>query len=918
MQVKKLKYSILSALLLGFFNVATAATVVDIPYEKFTLDNGLTVIVHEDRKAPIVAVSVWYKVGSKDEPTGKTGFAHLFEHLMFNGSENFQGEYFEPFHRVGATAMNGTTWFDRTNYFQNVPTPALDMALWMESDRMGHILGVIDQAKLDEQRGVVQNEKRQGDNAPYGKTEYRVLDNLFPAGHPYKHSTIGSMADLDAASLDDVKSWFNDYYGAANTVLVLAGDINAATAREKASKYFGDIAAGPPLKRITSWVPKREYSSSEVMFERVPQVRIERHWVVPGRTTQQSAHLNLVADILGKGKNSPLYQELVYKAQIASSASASIQRHTLASMFRITVMLKPGADEAKANAIIDQVLADFFSNGPSEDQLERAQMRIRAGTIRGLEQIGGFGGKATALARGELYAGDPSFFKTRLAWISNASTVNVKNAANNWITEGAYNLTVRPFAEFTTTKSTVDRSIGLPTVGELPEVRFPEIQRATLKNGINIVLAERHTVPVVNIALQFDAGYASDSTGAKLGTSSFAMAMLDEGTKSRSALEISIQKERLGANINTGSSLDTSNISLNTLTENLRPSLNLLADITLNPIFDQQEIDRLRGRWLSSIQQEKVQPIQIALRMLPPLLYGEDHAYGIPFTGSGTEDSIKSLNQADLVAFHKTWIRPDNVTIFVAGDTTMNDILPQLEKEFGKWKASKSSIPSKQINTVELPKQGRIIIVDKPDAPQSLILAGSLAPSTRADNNLAIGSMNDIIGGNFNARVNMNLREDKHWAYGAYTFMQDAEGQRPFMVYAPVQTDKTAASIKELVKELTNYIGDKPATADELTKTTQNNVNSLPGQYETTSAVLGSMLSNARFDRPDNYVSSLTAKHRALNLENVQGAAEEVIHPDQLTWLIVGDRAEIERQLKEEKIDLGSITIMDADGNIVK
>ncbi|MCF6226432.1 MAG: insulinase family protein, partial [Xanthomonadales bacterium] len=633
--------------------------------------------------------------------------------------------------------------------------------------------------------------------------------------------------------------------------------------------------------------------------------------------TKESAYINLAADILGAGKNSPLYQELVYKAQIASSASAHLQAHTLAGMLRITVMLKPGADEAKANAIIDKVLADFLENGPTTDQLERAQMRIHARTIRGLEQIGGFGGKATALARGELYADDPGFYKTRLAWIANANTTNIKTVANKWFTTGAYNLTVRPFAEYTTTASSVDRSTGLPEVGKLPEVNFPEIQRATLKNGINVILAERHAVPVINIALQFNAGYAADSTGAKLGTSSFAMSMLDEGTKTRSALDISIQKERLGANISSSSSLDTSNIQLNTLTENLRPALKLMADIALNPVFDKQEIERLRGSWIAGIQQEKVQPIQTALRMLPPLLYGSDHAYGIPFTGSGTEASIADLNQADLIAFHNNWIRPDNVSIFVAGDTTMQEILPLLEKEFGKWKASKTDIPKKQINTVALPKQGRIIIVDKPDAPQSLILAGSLAPSTRADNNLAIGSMNDIIGGNFNARVNMNLREDKHWAYGAYTFMQDAEGQRPFMVYAPVQTDKTAASIKELVKELVNYIGDKPATADELRKTVQNNVNSLPGQFESTSAVLASMLSNARFDRPDNYVSSLTGSYRELKLESIQGAAEEVIHPDQLTWLIVGDRTEIEKQLSEADLNLGEITVMDADGNTV-
>ncbi len=918
MNIFKLLLSASAICLLGFSLPAAAATDVDIPFDKFTLSNGLTVIVHEDRKAPIVAVSVWYKVGSKDEPVGKTGFAHLFEHLMFNGSENYNDEYFKPFHQVGATAMNGTTWFDRTNYFQNVPTPALDMAMWMESDRMGHLLGAIDQDKLDEQRGVVQNEKRQGDNRPYGKIEYSLLENLFPAGHPYQHSTIGSMADLDAASLEDVKTWFKTYYGAANTVLVLAGDIDTKTAREKAEKYFADIPAGPPVTRITSLVPDRTITTSEVMFERVPQTRILRYWAVPGRTTRENANLTLAAYVIGDGKNSPLYQELVYKTQIASNVTVDLEQHSLASIINVDVMLNPGADEAKANTIIDRVMADFMANGPGKEELARAVTKIRGRTIRGLEQIGGFGGKATALARGELYANDPGFYKTQLNWLSTATTTEVKQTANKWMTDGAYHLTVRPFDKFETVASTVDRSKGLPAVGKLPQVRFPEIQRATLRNGINVVLAERHTVPIVNVALQFDAGYAADSTGAKLGTSSFTMAMLDEGTKNRSALEISEQAETLGANISANSTLDTSVIRLNALKENLKPSLNLMADITLNPTFDQEEIDRLRGRWLANIQQEKIQPVQIALRMLPPLLYGKDHAYGIPFTGSGTEDSIKSLQRDDLSRFHASWIRPDNVTIFIAGDTSMDEILPMLNKEFGKWKANRMAVPKKQLPVVALPEKGRIIIVDKPDAPQSLILAGSLAPSTRADNNLAIGAMNDIIGGNFNARVNMNLREDKHWAYGAYTFMSDAEGQRPYMVYAPVQTDKTAASINELVKELINYIGDKPATPAELDKTIKNNVNSLPGEFETARAVLGSMMTNARFDRPDDYVSTLTDQYSKLNLENIQGAAEQVVHPDKLTWLIVGDRGEIEKQLKEAKIDLGSITIMDADGNVVK
>lgn len=888
---------------------------ISIDYDKFTLQNGLTVVVHEDRKAPIVAVSVWYKVGSKDEPDGKTGFAHLFEHLMYNGSENYDDEFFIPFEQVGATAQNGTTWFDRTNYFQNVPTPAVDMAMWMESDRMGHLLGVVTEEKLDNQRGVVQNEKRQGDNQPYGLTEYRILEGLFPAGHPYRHSTIGSMADLNNASLEDVHQWFKDYYGAANAVVVLAGDINLATARELAEKYFGDIPPGPPVRRMNTWVPERSMDTFETMYDRVPQIRTYRYWAVPGRITPERRELDLAASILGDGKNSRLYQALVYKNQLAVTVDVSVEAHQLASMFSIDVTLKSGSSLDEVNAIIDAEMARFLKDGPEQDELERAQTKYNARVIRGLEQIGGFGGKATALAEGELYAGDPSFYRTSIERINNATTKTVRATAAQWLSDGRYQLDVLPFGDYAETEPTIDRSAGLPAVGSLPALVFPEIERAVLSNGLEIVLAERNTVPIVNIALQFDAGYAADSFGI-LGTSGFTMAMLDEGTRSRSALEISAESETLGANITTNSNLDMSTARLSALKDNLKPSIELFADIVLNPAFSEDELERLRQRWLATIEQEKTQPVAIALRNLPPLIYGEGHAYGIPLTGSGTAASIKSLTRDDLVAFHKTWIRPSNGTLYVVGDTSMDEVLPVLEKAFGKWREASGTIPRKNLAVVDLADAGRVIIVDKPGSPQSLILAGHIAPPTGTPDNIAITTMNDVIGGQFTARVNMNLREDKGWAYGAFTVMFDARGQRMWMVYAPVQTDRTGDSIKELLSEFDGFLTSAPATDNELAKNVKNSVNSLPGQFETGNAVLGSMLSNQRFDRDDDYVESLTGEYESLDLDDIHDAADKVIKADRLTWLIVGDREKIEAELRA--LELGPLTIMDADGNLVE
>ena len=889
---------------------ATETPDIDITYEKFMLDNGLTVVVHEDRKAPIVAVSIWYHVGSKNEPEGKTGFAHLFEHLMFNGSENYDGEYFEPFEQVGATGMNGTTWFDRTNYFETVPTPALEMALWMESDRMGHLLGAVTQEKLDNQIGVVQNEKRQGDNRPYGKVEYRILEALFPPGHPYRHSTIGSMEDLSAASLETVQQWFKDYYGAANTVLVLAGDIDVERAKVLTQKYFGDIDAGPPVTKMKAAVPLHLSDTYEVMYDRVPQARVFHNWVAPGRTTRAAAELELAASILGRGKNSRLYQALIYDTQLAVDAGASIQAQELVSVFDVDVTLQPDASMDEVTSIIERELAAFIEDGPTREELERVQTRINARVVRGLEQIGGFGGKAVTLAQSELYADDPGFWKTRLEWINAATPESIQATASEWLSRGRYKLEVYPFGDYATTESDVDRSQGLPPVGAMPDLVFPEVERAELDNGLKVVVAHRDAVPVVNVSLQFDAGSAADSLGT-LGGASFAMAMLDEGTATRNALEIAAEAESLGANISTGSNLDTSTASLSALKIKLEESLDLFSEIIREPSFPEEEISRLRKRWIASILQEQNEPVQLALRVLPPIMYGGGHAYGIPFTGSGTEASINALSRDDLAQWHQTWIRPSNGKLFVVGDTTLAEILPLLNQYFGTWRENRMAVPQKNIAEVAL-GESAVYLIDKPGAPQSLILAGHVAPSTSADNNIDILTMNDVIGGSFTARVNMNLREDKGWAYGAYTFMQDARGQRPWLVYAPVQTDRTADSIAELRREFDEFLDGRPATQDELDKSVRNNVNSLPGQYETAGAVMGALLDNDRFGRSDNYVSELKRRYEAVNLASIHSAAHQVMHPDRLIWLIVGDLAEIEEQIRD--LELGDVQVLDANG----
>ena len=894
---------------------ASQAPDLNLDYERFTLDNGLRVIVHEDRKAPVVAVSIWYHVGSKNEPEGKTGFAHLFEHLMFNGSENYDDEWFEPLQRVGATDMNGSTWLDRTNYYQTVPTPALDLVLWMESDRMGHLLGAVTQAKLDNQRGVVQNEKRQGDNQPYGRINYNLYEGLFPPGHPYRHATIGSMADLDAASLEDVHQWFRDYYGPNNTVIALAGDIDLATAREKITRYFGDIAPGPDVDAFHAWVPDHGANSHEVQYDQVPAILANRAWAVPGYKTRDRALLHLAASVLGEGRNSRFYLDLIYNRPLASSVNVSVAPYELASVFDLSVTLRPGQPASVATEAIDRLVAEFLAEGPTVDELARAATSINASTMRSLERVGDGNGKAAVLASGELYAGDPRFIETYLGWINAATPEEVRDAARKWLSRGWHQVDVVPAGSYAAAGQSVDRSAGLPPLPtETPDLTFPEVQTATLSNGTRVVLAERHTLPLVEMSIQFDAGYAADA-GGKLGVASFAMTMLDRGTSTRSTLEIAAESDRLGANISAGSNLDASSVTMSALEAQLAPSIALWADIVRNAAFSDEEITRLRGQWIASIAQEKADPVALALRLLPPAMYGAGHAYAVPFTGSGTAESIGSITRADLVAFKDTWLRPDNATIFVVGDTTLAEIVPMLEEQFSGWTAPAGPRPTKNIADVAVPTTPRVIIVDKPGSPQSLILAGHVAPGLGTDRDLAINAMNGVLGGTFTARINMNLREDKGWAYGAQTVLQNARGPRPLLVYAPVQADRTGDSLRELIRELEEVKSTRPITPAEMERVVAGLTRELPGSFETSSAVLGSLITSARYGRPLDYAATLPDRYEALELDDLETAAQEVVHPEGLIWIIVGDLAGIRDQVTA--VNIAPVEVWNDDGQPV-
>jgi zinc protease len=906
--VKKNLFRPLALLALPFLASAQKINI-DIPYEKFVLPNGLTVIVHEDHKAPIVCVNVWYHVGSKNEKPGKTGFAHLFEHLMFNGSENANDDYFQFMERIGATELNGTTSNDRTNYFENVPTNALDVTLFVESDRMGHLLGAIDQKRLDEQRGVVQNEKRQSENQPYSIAEELTISSTYPAGHPYSWRVIGSMADLNAASLKDVQDWFKNYYGAANATIVLAGDIDVKTAREKVTKYFGSIPSGPPVSRYEAFVAKRTGSIRQEAQDRVPQSRIYRVWNVPETGAPDGYTLDLAAFVLGSGKNSRLFKRLVYQDQIATDVQVDNSQLEIAGQFTILASARPGIPLAKVETAIREELALFLKEGPTAAELQRVRTQFLANFLRGIEKIGGFGGKSDLLATGQVFAGDPGLYKIELAAYARATPEDVRRAAVKWLSDGDYNLAIHPFPKFETETSDVDRK-KMPVPGPPPALKLPKFERATLSNGMKIILAERHETPVVNFSLNVDAGFASDQF-ALPGTASMAMKVLQEGTAKRTSLQMSEQLDLLGAQLAAGSNLDTSTVRLSALKMNLDASLEIYADAILHPSFPQAEFERIQKQQSAQIEREKSEPFSMALRVFPTLIYGKGHAYAIPFTGSGTQASLAKIKRDDLAKFHATWFKANNATMIVVGDTTLAEITPRLEKLFGTWKPGE--VLKKNIGNVAQREKPAVYLIDQPGAEQSVILAGHIAPPRNNPEEIAMETMNNILGGAFTSRMNMNLREDKHWSYGAGSAIVQARGQQPFIVFAPVQTDKTKESMQEMEKEFRQFLSTKPATAEELAKTQANQTLSLPGSEETINAVSASIAEVVRFGFPDNYLVTYSDKVRALTLKDISAAAEIVIHPNSMVWVVIGDRSKVESGLRDLKF--GELHIVDADGN---
>lgn len=899
-------------------------------YKEYKLKNGLRVILHEDKSTPVVAVNVWYHVGSKNEVVGRTGFAHLFEHMMFQGSKNYNDDYFKPLQEVGAT-INGSTNPDRTNYFQMLPSNFLELALFMEADRMGGLLEAMTQEKLDNQRDVVKNERRQRyDNQPYGTAFEKIFAQMFPATHPYNWTTIGSLEDLSAASMDDVKAFFRQYYVPNNASLVIAGDFNEKQAREWVEKYFGPIATGAAITRPNPAMPKLDGEVRKTYEDSVQLPRLYMVWHAAPQYTADEAALDMLGSILSAGRGSRLQSNLVFGKQIAQDAGAFNYALEAAGMMIVQSTARPGKSLDEIEKEINAEIERIKNEPPTAEEMTRALNSLESSSIFGLQTVLG---KADQMNNYATFVNDPNYFQKDLDRYRKVTPADIQRVAKNYLTGNRFVMqfvprqqraasqmnsavnrpTSAPAKKDDAKKEKKDFSANLPKPQPDPKLVLPTIDKQKLSNGMNVWFVRQSELPIVSMNLVLNSGGTADPQN-RAGLASMTAALLDDGTKTRSAVDIANQLQSIGAFLNTGSSWDAANVSMQTLTRNVDQALDIFADVVTNPVFPEAEIETLRARTLVGFRQRKDNPNAIANVVYNTLLYGKNHPYGKSL--GGDENSIKAIGKNEIQNFYSSYYRPNNAALIIVGDTDAKTMMPKLEKAFANWKPAdvpKVPVPS----AANFDKPG-IYIVDKPGAAQSVVTIGQIGVARDNPDFFPLQVMNSILGGQFSARVNMNLREEKGYTYGARTGWNFRRGAGPFEASADVQTAVTKESVQEFMKELSGIRGAIPVTNAELEYNKQSLIRRYPAGFETVGQISGQLANLVIYNLPDSYFNDYIANVQRVSVDDVNRVANKYLTPDKMAILIVGDKAVIEPKLKEIEGWGNMIRHLDAEGNPVE
>ena len=899
-----------------------------ISYEKYVMPNGLQVILHTDHSDPMISYAIMYHVGSSRETPGKTGFAHLFEHLLFGGSENVPtGTFDKIIEGVGGT-NNGFTTRDITTYFEMFPKNALEKVLWLESDRMGFFINSITQRTLAIQQNVVSNEKRQGeDNTPYGFTDYVISKNLYPASHPYNWEVIGEMADLKNATLDDVKSYYEHFYGPNNATLVLAGDFDADSVKQMITKYFGEIKAHGEVASRTAQIPALDKTVKlyhEDNFANVPEINMV--WPVAQSYQKDAYALDFLAKILADGKKAPLYKVLVKEKQLTSRTSAYNNSGELAGEFTITVRANEGKTLKEIEDAVNEAFTRFETDGITEKDIER----VKASSEKAFyEAINSVLGKSIQLASYNTFLNDPGFIEKDIENIKAVTLNDVKMAydkyikgkphvvtsfvpkgkpemvAENSVPAGvkeenineASQVEIAKTAEekIVKTSSSIDRTIE-PPVGKEPEVKVPAIWKATLANGIQVYGIRNEELPLVELSLIINGGVLQDNIELP-GVANMVANVLPQGTKNKTPEELEEETELLGSSINMYAGREEMSVVTSSLTRNFEKTVALMKEILLEPRWDTAEFDMAQTRTKNSIIQAEAQPRSVASLLFNKLTYGKDHIFG--YGTRGTKESIVKITMNDLKSYYGNNFSPSVTKIVVAGNVSKEQVLAALKPLETEWKPVEVKQSTYQIP--QNPEKSQIYFVDIPGSRQSVIYIGYLALSRDNPDYVKADFVNYRLGGAFTSILNQILREEKGFTYGASSYFQEMKTKAAFVAATSVRSDATLESLNIFKDEMEKYRNGITENDLQFIKNCMIRSNAL--RFETNGSLVGMLTTMSKYGFPDDYIKEEENVIKNMTVEEHKAITDKYIVPDKMYWVVVGDATTQFKPL--EKIGFG-------------
>ena len=879
--------------------------------ETFTLQNGLKVFMVVDRTAPLVAVDVNYHVGSRNEKTGSTGFAHLFEHMMFQGSEHYNDDYFKPLQDIGGQ-VNGATGTDRTRYWEIVPSPYLERALWLESDRMGWLPGAISDESLANQKSVVQNERRQNyDNRPYGTVWEKMARVLYPPSHPYSWLTIGSMEDIGAATKENVLDFFRTWYTPNNATLAIVGDIDIENTKELVQKYFGAIPPGPAVSSIARWPVTLDHDVVLDIDDRVQLPRVWMTWpTVPAFDVHEAA-MDVFGRVLGGGRTSRMYQELIYRRQIAQDAMAGQRSSQIAGVFDVVLTPRPGVDPVELEGLAMDVLSDALQGGITQAELDRVKVQVASDFVRGIENIGGFGGLADQINAYQHYLGKPDCFRMDLQRYLDLTVQDVNNAARRYLTGPRVVARVRPAGDLAAADADgVDRT-GLPARGGDRPFDLPDRQSFELANGLKIVVVPQSRLPLVGLMLLVPGGSSANPSG-RLGLASLLANLLSEGAGGRDATAFAEAVEDTGGSLQAEADADFWYVGGSVLTSRLPDLLGLLGDMVVEPSFPADELERQRAERLTMLRQSLDMPMFNASMAAIRAVFGK-HPYGYPQLGTPTD--VLSITNDDVRAMYGRWFRPEDSVLVVVGDVTMEDMRTLAGATLGRWKAPAERMPALAVEPT--PVSRSFTVVDMPGAQQSVVMVAAPGPARSYGDTAAIEVLNTALGGSFVSRLNLNLREDKGYTYGARTMFDMRRAGGIVMGYAQVQTEFTAATVTEMLKELDGIGGSRPLTDAELAYARDSIVNGYAGRFATIDKIAAELVDTYAHNLPEDSVETFPGQVAVVTSAQVTTQAARWLATDQVSIIVAGDASKVLDQLRSLGLPV-ELVVVDREGNRVK